>query len=496
MKTAIQIHPFDNVAVVTAARLPAGCLLSVPGMEETEVRETVEFGHKVAIKPILKGEKVFKYGFPIGLATKDIMAGQWVHTHNVETMLKGRPDYRYQKAEKLVRAKGEGPLFYGYERPDGSVGIRNELWVLPMVSCVNHTGQMIVREFQRLHPECREIFALEQPYGCSQLGEDHKATVRILQNIACHPNAGGVLLLSLGCENNVMSEFLAGLTAINRERLLTLTVQQESDELAAGVKLLDQLWKRMAEDVRTPQPVRKLRVGFKCGASDGFSGMTANPLAGRVCELLAEAGASVVLTEVPEMFGAEHILMSHAKDREVFEQIVELINEFKAYYEEHGQPIFENPSPGNKEGGITTLEEKSLGCIQKGGQCEITDVLQYGQRVQKPGLSLLCAPGNDPVSITAMASAGCQLLLFTTGRGNPLGCFVPTLKIASNTPLARRKKNWIDFDAGQLLTDASGETLARQLYQMTLSVASGETKTKSETDGYKEIGIFKTGVTL
>lgn len=496
MRTVIQVHPKDNVAVITCPQVKAGDVLTEGEAPEITVSETIKFGHKVALKLILKGEQVIKYGFPIGIASEDIQPGQWVHSHNLETGLKSHLEYRYEKSDHLVTAGKSIRTFMGYVRHDGRVGIRNELWVLPMVSCVNHTGQMIVRAFEKRHPECRQVFALEQPFGCSQLGKDHADTVRILQNIALHPNAGGVLLLSLGCENNVMADFLAGLGEYDRTRILPLTIQRENDEIEAGVLLLERLWKNMENDIRTPQPISSLRVGFKCGASDGFSGITANPLAGRVCELLVAAGAGTVLTEVPELFGAEHILMKHAKDEAVFRKIVALIEDFKGYYEYHQQPIYENPSPGNKEGGITTLEEKSLGCIQKGGSCEVTDVLPYGDRLTKTGLSLLCAPGNDPVSITAMASAGCQMLVFTTGRGNPLGCIVPTIKVASNNELAQRKENWIDVNAGVLLEGATMEKIAVQMFEQILQIAEGKVRTKSEIDGYKEIGVFKNGVTL
>ncbi len=497
MRTIIQVHPKDNVAVVTCSELLKGTVLTEEEVgTEISVRETISFGHKIALRPIPKGAKILKYGFPIGVAAEDICPGQWVHTHNTETGLKSHLEYQYEKDRNLVTAGRSERTFMGYARQDERVGVRNELWILPMVSCVNHTGHMIVRAFEKKHPECTQVFALEQPFGCSQLGKDHADTVRILQNIALHPNAGGVLLLSLGCENNVMADFLDGLGEYDRERILPLIIQQETDEVETGVLLLEKLWENMKQDIRTPQPLSALKVGFKCGASDGFSGITANPLAGKVCELLVAAGAGTVLTEVPEMFGAEHILMNHAENETVFEKIVELIEEFKAYYESHHQPIYENPSPGNKEGGITTLEEKSLGCIQKGGSCEVTDVLAYGERIEKTGLSLLCAPGNDPVSITAMASAGCQILVFTTGRGNPLGSIVPTVKVASNSALARRKNNWIDVNAGEILAGVSISALAEQVFEQILDVANGKIQTRSEQDGYKEIGIFKNGVTL
>lgn len=493
---AYQIHPNDNVAVVTCENAKCGSEVQIEAGKTVRLREDVPYGHKVALCGIPKGSGIYKYGFLIGRASRDVSAGEWVHTCNLETTLSGEIPYIYEKADGLVTAKATG-TFKGYLRKDGSVGVRNEIWVLPMVSCVNHTGRMIVDAFTQIHPDMAEnVYALEQPFGCSQLGEDHEATVRILCDIARHPNAGGIVLLSLGCENNAMQEFLKCLGEYDHERVRTLVAQQSVDEIADGVVLLEELCMLAKRDVPTEQPLSKLRIGFKCGASDGLSGVTANALAGRVCEKLVEAGASTVLTEVPEMFGAEMILMSHARDEQVFDALVTLINDYKRYYISHGQPVYENPSPGNKEGGITTLEEKSLGCIQKGGFCQVEDILKYGQRVSKRGLNLLSAPGNDPVSITALAAAGCQILLFTTGRGNPLGSIVPTIKVASNSVMAKRKTNWIDCNAGMLLEGAKMDEMAQELFTMVLSCANGEYVTQSEKARYKEIGIFKNGVTL
>lgn len=493
---AYLIHPTDNVAVIICNDVKRGTKIRVENSNEILIKDDVPRGHKIAIQPISKGSKVYKYGFPIGISTRDISIGEWVHTHNLTTSLKGELEYVYKKVNKLVVSKTVGS-FRGYLRKDGSVGVRNEVWILPMVSCVNHTGKMIAQEFCRKHPDMADmVYALEQPFGCSQLGKDHETTIQILGDIAKHPNAGGVILLSLGCENNTMKEFLKSLGDYNHERILPLITQQSDDEIADGVILLEKLCSLAKQDVRTQQPLSKLRVGFKCGASDGLSGVTANPLAGRVCEKLVESGASAVLTEVPEMFGAETILMNHARDEKVFAAMVSLINSYKHYYISHNQPIYENPSPGNKDGGITTLEEKSLGCVQKGGFCQVEDILRYGDCVSKPGLSLLSAPGNDPVSITALAAAGCQVLIFTTGRGNPLGSIVPTIKVASNSSLAMHKASWIDFNAGMLLEGAKADELAQHLFEMVLFCANGEYEPCSEKAGYKEIGIFKNGVTL
>lgn len=489
-----QIHKLDNVGVVIVPCLAAGSRFHL-GEETYFADRDVSFGHKIALRDIPSGSPIIKYGHPIGTASQPIVKGEWVHTHNLRTALAGTENYQYTPDKNCVSAEGSG-TFLGYLRQDGNVGIRNEIWILPMVSCVNHTARMIVDAFRAKHGESDEIFALQQPFGCSQLGTDHEATVQILQNLATHPNAGGVILLSLGCENNVLKTFMEELPVYDPKRIVPLVCQTAQDEIADGVALLEHLRAVTASDVRTPQPLGKLRVGFKCGASDAFSGITANPLAGKVCEALVRRGASAAMTEVPEMFGAETLLMNRANNEQVFQDIVSLINDFKQYYLSHHQPVYENPSPGNKEGGITTLEEKSLGCIQKGGHCRVDGVVPYGGKLQEPGLSLVCGPGNDPVAITTMAAAGCQLLIFTTGRGNPLGSVVPTIKLASNAILATRKTAWIDFSAADVLQTRDFSVLSEQLYELVLQTANGSYRTKSEQAGYKEIGIFKNGVTL
>ncbi len=490
---AVRIHPADDV-VVLLHPVAEGERIAFGADAAVVAAGPIAAGHKAAIRDLDAGVPLNKYGFPIGLTTCAIRAGEWVHSHNLSTGLDEQDTYEYHRADHVLTFREMGS-FDGYRRADGSVGVRNEIWILPMVSCVNHTARLIAEQCRQLEGNIDGVFALENPFGCSQLGEDHETTVTILRNIASHPNAAGVLLLSLGCENNTMPEFLAGLSEEVRQHLRILVAQDHADEIAAGVAEIRALIHGAAADRRTPQPLSSLRVGFKCGASDGFSGLTANPLAGRVCERLVAHGASTVLTEVSEMFGAETILMERARDEQTFQAIVDMIQGFKQYYVDNGQPVYENPSPGNREGGITTVEEKSIGCIQKGGHARIEDVLPYGGRVRVPGLTLLTGPGNDPVSITAMAAAGCQMIIFTTGRGNPLGSFVPTVKVGSNARLAALKQGWIDFSAAPLLEGADMDALADQLYALVLDVANGR-RTRSETAGYKEIGIFKSGVIL
>lgn len=451
-------------------------------LDNVEVK--LENGHKYAACDIKTGENIIKYGNPIGHATRDIKRGEHVHTHNMKTNLSGNLEYVYQpELTELDAADGER-YFMGYVRENGDVGIRNEIWIINTVGCVNKVAKRL--------SEITGAYCFEHPFGCSQLGTDHRNTQLVLKGLVNHPNAGGVLVLGLGCENNNIAEFKKVLGEYNPDRVKFLNAQDCEDELEEGAELIRQLEKYAAGFKRTKVPASKLKIGLKCGGSDGLSGITANPLLGRASDKLIAMGGSCALTEVPEMFGAEHILMKRCKNREVFEKTVKLINNFKDYFTRHNQVIYENPSPGNKAGGITTLEEKSLGCIQKGGKSEIVDVLTLGDRLEKNGLSLLDGPGNDMVAITNLAAAGVQMILFTTGRGTPVGAPVPTVKISTNRALAEKKKNWIDFDASPIL---DGMPLTDELFDYIISVASGE-QTVNEKNNYREISIFKDGVVL
>ncbi len=441
-------------------------------------------GHKYACRDIMRGENIIKYGNPIGHATEDIKAGELVHTHNVRTNLSGNLEYSYEPEFYSIPEEHGEYSFMGYEREDGSVGIRNDVWIVNTVGCVNKLAERIASETGAL--------AFPHPFGCSQLGDDQLITQKILAGMAKHPNAAGVLVLGLGCENNNIEVFKKVLGEYNPSRVKFLNAQDVEDDFAAGVALVRELQAYAAGFSRRPIPVSHLTVGLKCGGSDGYSGISANPLVGRLSDKMSALGASTVLTEVPEMFGAEHLRMKRAESREVFERVVKLINDFKDYYSRHNQVIYENPSPGNKKGGITTLEEKSLGCVQKGGLSPVVDVLDYGDRVRKSGLSLLNGPGNDIVAITNLMAAGVHMILFTTGRGTPVGSAVPTVKISTNASLAERKSEWIDFDASPTL---KGEDLTNELFQYIIKVASGE-ETKNEKHAYREISIFKDGVTL
>ena len=444
----------------------------------------LENGHKYALTDIKKGENIIKYGNAIGHATEDIKKGEHVHTHNVKTNLSGNLEYEYDhKVFDIPYGKDER-TFMGYVRENGDVGIRNEVWIVNTVGCVNKVAERIAAATGAYH--------FPHPFGCSQLGDDQAITQKILKGMVNHPNAAGVLVLGLGCENNNVDLFRTVLGEVDERRVRFLIAQEHEDEVAEGIRIVEELKEYAKTFERTPVSVSKLRVGLKCGGSDGYSGITANPLVGRFSDKLIAAGGSCVLTEVPEMFGAEHLLMQRCESREVFDKTVSLINDFKDYYTRHNQVIYENPSPGNKKGGITTLEEKSLGCVQKGGLSPVVDVLDYGDTVRRQGLSLLNGPGNDIVAITNLMAAGCHVILFTTGRGTPVGSAVPTVKIATNHSLAERKAGWIDFDASPTL---DGNSLEDELYDYVISVAEGK-ETKNEIHGYKEISIFKDGVTL
>lgn len=491
MAVSLKIQAADNVAVALRD-LAVGELV-----ENVIIKEAIATGHKFALQDIAQNTNVLKYGYPIGHATAPITAGSWVHTHNLATNLDKQLAYTYQP-QQLENKTLDMVSFMGYPRANGQVGVRNELWIIPTVGCVNQSARLIAEQINQEYAHLANFdgaVPLIHPYGCSQLGEDHLRTRKILANLAKHPNAGGVLVLGLGCENNTIAEFKQELQADQPENLSFLVAQEVEDEISSGLELARQLVAKMLGQQRTACPISKLTIGLKCGGSDAFSGITANPLVGAVSDQHIARGGATILTEVPEMFGAEQLLMARAKDEVIFAKTVDLINNFKAYYEQHQQPIYENPSPGNKAGGISTLEEKSLGCVQKGGRSAVVDVLDYVERVRTTGLSLLNGPGNDIVACTVLASAGCQIILFTTGRGTPLGTVVPTLKIATNSNIFQKKQNWLDFNAGKLLETASMESLSQELYQDILAVASGK-QCKAEKMGYREISIFKTGVTL
>ncbi|HEV7993187.1 MAG TPA: altronate dehydratase family protein [Gemmatimonadaceae bacterium] len=493
---SVRVHPDDDVAVAVDPLEP-GDVVGV-GAAPVTVREAVPAGHKVALHAMHAGDVVHKYGWAIGKLTADVGAGGWIHSHNLKTQLEGTLEYQYEPTTRATNAVASSRTWQGYRRADGRVGTRNEIWVINTVGCVNWAAEKIARSAnEKFGGVIDGVHAFAHPYGCSQLGDDLGHTRQVLAGLMRHPNAGGVLVLGLGCENNQMDALLAEAGDVDRSRIRFFNTQDVVDELHTGVTAIDELIARMKDDRRDTVPASALVIGNKCGGSDGFSGITANPLLGRVADRLTASGGTVLLTEVPEMFGAERVLMNRAVDQRVYGEVVGMVNSFKDYFLAHGQPVYENPSPGNKAGGLTTLEEKSLGAVQKGGSSTVTSVLRYGHPVRTPGLALLEAPGNDGVSSTAMVASGATVLLFTTGRGTPLGFPVPTVKVSSNSVIAQKKPHWIDFDAGPLLDDpAAMDQTADELLSYVLDVASGTATTNNERNGIREIAIWKEGVTL
>ena len=492
----IKINPADSV-VVCLRPFNKGKQINVDGKDITLAQDTPA-GHRVLINDTAKGENISKYGYPIGHAMDNLKAGEWVNENNLKTNLSGTLTYEYKPVDEKLDIANDNLTFNGYVRKNGEVGIRNEVWIVPTVGCVNGIAERLAAT---LEAETRlegidAVHAWHHNYGCSQLSEDHENTRKVLRDIVLHPNAGAVLILSLGCENNQPEEFEKLLGDYDRERIKILVAQKvQGNEVEEGMKILRSLYDIAKNDKRTACPLSELRIGLKCGGSDGFSGITANPLVGEFSDYIVAQGGTSILTEVPEMFGAETILMNRCENEALFNQTVKLVNDFKEYFLSHGEPVGENPSPGNKAGGISTLEDKALGCTQKCGRAPVSGVLSYGDRLQTKGLNLLSAPGNDLVASTALAAAGCQIVLFTTGRGTPFGTFIPTMKVSTNSDLFRNKPNWIDFNAGELVDGTDMKTLLRKFVNKIIAVANGE-QTCNEKNGYREISIFKNGVTL
>ncbi len=490
MEKYIKLNPNDNV-VVAIDDIKAGEVIC-----GVTTSDDIARGHKMAIAEIPQGENVIKYGYPIGHATENIKPGQWVHSHNIKTNLSSTLEYTYNPKLNNIPVTRKD-TFMGYVRKNGEVGIRNEIWIVNTVGCVNGVSNAIAEKAREKYGDMVDgIYNFVHPYGCSQLGEDHENTQKLLAGMVRHPNAAGVLVLSLGCENNNVDEFKKVLGEYDEERVKFFICQEHENEVDEAVEVIGELAKYASTFKQEEVPVSKLVIGLKCGGSDGLSGITANPLIGRISDIMVANGGKTVLSEVPEMFGAETILMDRCETKELFDKTVDLVNNFKEYFLSHGQPVGENPSPGNKKGGITTLEDKSLGCTQKGGTSDVKGVLLYGEKATASGLNLLQGPGNDIVAISGMMASGCHLILFSTGRGTPVGSPVPTVKIATNSDLAKRKANWIDWNAGRLIEDKEMDSYAEEFFKYILDVASNKVQTKNEINGYREIAIFKNGVTL
>ena len=494
MKSFIRIHPQDSVAVALSP-LKEGTLIRLEDGTEVTLIEDIPQGHKFALKDIPSGTSIIKYGNSIGIASADIRAGAWIHTHNMKTGLGELLTYTYDRNITPLPAREER-FFQGYRRKNGKVGVRNEIWIIPTVGCVNNVAQAIEKGSQSLVSDSVEgVIAFTHPYGCSQMGDDQEHTRQILADLINHPNAGGVLVLGLGCENSNIDVLKNYIGEYDPERVRFLVSQESDDEIADGIEIVRELAENVGKAEREPISCSELVIGMKCGGSDGLSGITANPTVGGFSDRLIAMGGSTILTEVPEMFGAETLLMNRCKNEALFDKTVTLINDFKEYFQRHGQTIYENPSPGNKKGGISSLEDKSLGCTQKSGTAPVEGVLAYGETVSHKGLNLLSAPGNDLVAATALAASGAHIVLFTTGRGTPFACPVPTVKIASNNLLAGKKKNWIDFNCGVLVEDTDLAALSDQLLDFVIDIASGK-KSRSEEAGFHDMAIFKQGVTL
>lgn len=494
MQTFLRIHPDDNAAVALKP-LRAGDVLTADGTKTTLI-EDIPQGHKLSLCDIPAGGAVIKYGAPIGAAKEDIRKGSWIHTHNMKTGLGDVLTYTYQPRPAAKLTSDKSHVFQGFKRPDGRAGVRNEIWIIPTVGCVNNVASAIEKRAQAyLAGSIDSILAFSHPYGCSQMGEDQENTRRILADLINHPNAGGVLVLGLGCENSNIDVLKEYIGEYDESRVKFLVCQESEDEIQDGLELVKELTKYAGAFTREPIPCSELIIGMKCGGSDGLSGITANPAVGAFSDLLIANGGTTILTEVPEMFGAETLLMNRCENEELFEQTVKLINDFKNYFTSHNQTIYENPSPGNKKGGISSLEDKSLGCTQKSGSAPVRGVLSYGEPVAVHGLNLLSAPGNDLVASTALAASGAHIVLFTTGRGTPFASPVPTVKISSNSALYEHKKGWIDFNCGTLVDGKPLKELGEELFQYVLDVASGK-KVKAEEAGFHDMAIFKQGVTL
>ena len=493
MKTFIQINPLDNVAVALQP-LKKGTTVELDDLTLL-LKEDIMQGHKFALKDLNTNDLIIKYGNPIDHATTEISAGSWIHTHNLKTNLGDLLTYTYNKNVSRLPER-DARYFHGYRRKNGRVGVRNEIWIIPTVGCVNNVATAIEKASQKyVTTNIESIAAFPHPYGCSQMGDDQENTRQILADLINHPNAGGVLVLGLGCENSNIDELKKYIGEYDEERVRFLVAQESDNEIADGIQIISELAAYASQFTREPIPASELVIGMKCGGSDGLSGITANPTVGAFSDKLISMGGSTILTEVPEMFGAEVSLMNRCETEELFDQTVNLINDFKNYFKSHNQTIYENPSPGNKKGGISSLEDKSLGCTQKSGSAPVKGVLAYGEPVKVKGLNLLSAPGNDLVASTALAASGAHIVLFTTGRGTPFACPVPTVKISTNNRLADKKQNWIDFNCGIMVDGTSLDQLSDELLDFVLEIASGK-ESKSEEAGFHDMAIFKQGVTL
>lgn len=498
--SAIKLYPQDTVALATS-ELKKGQTVTVDG-ETITLLDDIPNAHKIALKDFETGEAVRKYDNIIGYASKPIKKGEWIHSHNEVTGLGKSKEYTYDFNPISIFPGESDKTFMGYDRADGGAGIRNHLAIISTVFCANGPLRKLARMAEAKYPATENfdgIIAFDQEFGCSQTGKDLVTTCKIIAGIAKNANFGGVLLVSNGCEMAIPSVLEQYMGDYDKKRIRTLTLQEVEDEFTAGMELIDEIMEEMKDDKRTPININRLHIAMNCGGSDGYSGITANTLLGTLCDTLVKEGAIMNMTEVPEMMGAEHILMNRAADKSIFDDIVKMMYDYDAYFARYGEKAADNPTQGNKAGGLTTLEEKSLGCIQKGGHCAVMEVLEYGERATKNGFVLVSGPGNDLAGVSGQIAAGAVLTIFTTGRGTPCGFAGPTFRLASNTALATRKSNWIDYDAGRLLTAKTPEeveALNKELYDAIMATVNGQYRTRTEENGYYILGALKDGVTL
>lgn len=488
MNTLLRLHPKDNVALALRP-LPSGARVSVEGIS-LFTRDPIPYGHKVALVSIPKGGRIIKYGYPIGRAVRSISPGEHVHVHNTESgRAHGDTARPVIREESSLIPRFPQDTFLGFRRQDGRVGVRNHVLVMASVHCVNGGVERIGREVPG-------VVALPHIYGCSQLGEDLAQTRRVLEGYVSHPNVGATLIVGLGCEALPTRELVDGLRdrGYRVELLLLQEIGGSRAAVRKGKELAAELLGEVGKLRPEPVPLSELVVGVECGGSDAWSGVTANPAVGAIADALVAHGGTVILSEVTEFIGAEHILAARAISPEVGKAILRAVARREGVAVEMGVDLRgAQPSPGNMEGGLTTIEEKSLGAIVKGGTTPVREFLGYGERPSARGLVVMDTSGNDLESVTGMVAGGAQVVLFTTGRGTPVGNpIVPVIKISSNTPLYERMRDDLDFDAGSILRGEPPTSVAARLAALLLEVAGGR-PTQAEVWGHREFAIEPRG---
>jgi len=495
--SAILLHGDDNVAI---ARVPlaAGTELRIGGQIAVTAREPIAAGHKIALVHVAPGEVVRRYGQIIGRAKQPIEPGQHVHTHNL-AFEELHFDYEFPAGETALPERLASPTFMGYPREGGSVGTRNYIAVVAASNCAAHTAEMIAHSFagEPLPPNVDGVVAFPHGDGCGQvIGPDTLQLQRTLGGVLAHPNVAAAVILGLGCEVNQIEHYL-GPNAPRSSRLVGMTLQGSGGTrgaLAAARAEIAGLIEQCAAEQRVESPASRIVLGLNCGGSDSFSGITANPALGVCSDMLAAIGATTVLAETTEIFGAEHLLVRRARNRQVAEKLLSFVTGYRQYLNRFAGSFDDNPSPGNKEGGLTNILEKSLGAVAKAGTSPLTDAVDYAERVRTPGFVFMNTPGYDPVSLTGLAAGGCNLIAFTTGRGSAIGFpSVPVLKIATNSNTYRRMQDNMDLNAGAIADgEKSVAEVGREIFDILLRVASGE-HTRAEQLGHHEFVPWRIG---